>query len=533
MVSRRVSGVVAIGLLGLGLYLVPRGEPAVASTESTLVVPHNGEARTLSPDISSDNGNMEVASNVYSALVVNDTGAAATGAFAYGDLAKSWDTSADGKTYTFHIYPGVKWHDGYPLTAEDIKFTFDRIIAKKYPYSAYLKAVESISVPDPLTLVITLRDPDASFVPMLAQASLWFGKIYPKHLWAKEEGFDTGPYVNHPIGSGPFRFVRWDRDESVELHAFKGYFRGPPKLDRLFFRPMHDANVARAEFDAGHFPWLSFHFQVAREEIPALLANPAVKVIKAPSLLGYDLVINMRRKPFSDLRVRQAIAYAIDRPMMKRLAFADSAASAYHAGLDNLAWTNLDATFPGHDKARAEALLDAAGLPRKPDGYRFAATLIGSTEPSCLATNQVMTEELREIGVDVTLRTSDLVSWYQRLHSGDFDLTCYFTRYGPDPAAYMEHFGTGGARNFSGYSNPEFDRLGNAAVRIQDMKTRIPYYKKMQTMIVRDIPYVNLSEGTVYILARPQWKGLPYEESAWGKGIGPWGFYAVVPPGKA
>ena len=105
------------------------------------------------------------------------------------------------RTVTFHLFPNVKFHDGVPLTSADVLFTYDRIIEKNYPYAAFLRNVESMDAPDAMTIVFHLKTPDMALVPMMAQAADWNGKIYPKHLWEKEAGFDTGPYVNKPIGS--------------------------------------------------------------------------------------------------------------------------------------------------------------------------------------------------------------------------------------------------------------------------------------------------------------------------------------------
>jgi peptide/nickel transport system substrate-binding protein len=199
---------------------------ARAADPVTLIVPQIDSPRTLSPNFALDSGAYPAASNIYSHLFTMDWGIV-KGTQAYGDLAQKWESSADGLTITFSLHPGVKWHDGQKLTAADVKFTFDRIVAKKYPYSTFLRNVDAIDATDDTTLVLRLKTRDVSMVPMMAQASQWWGKIYPRHLWEKEEGFDTGAYVNAPVGSGPFKFVRRDPGV-VELAANAEYFRGKP-----------------------------------------------------------------------------------------------------------------------------------------------------------------------------------------------------------------------------------------------------------------------------------------------------------------
>jgi peptide/nickel transport system substrate-binding protein len=244
-----------------------------ASAPATLMVPQLGEPKTLSPNFASDTMGFSPTSNVYSHLVAIDWGVN-KGTGAYGDLAESWSTSQDGKTITFKLHKNAKWHDGKPVTGHDVKFTFDMIIRKKYPAFVVLKNVRDITVPDDHTVVMTLNDPEVGFVPMLAQVSTWTAKIYPKHLWEGQDGFDSGPHVNAPIGSGPFKFSRWEKGGLVELEANKDYFRGAPKVDRLVFRQMTDVNVARAEFDSGRLQFLNYEYAPPLAEIPALQRDP-------------------------------------------------------------------------------------------------------------------------------------------------------------------------------------------------------------------------------------------------------------------
>ncbi len=506
--------------------------PAVAVADVTLVVPQLDEPRTLSPDPAADTGAYAATSNIYSHLVVMDWGVVA-GTPAYGDLAESWDISEDGSVYTFHLHPDAKWHDGEPLTSEDVKFTFDRIREKKYPYSAFLSGVKTIETPDDDTVVITLDKPNMAFVPMMAQAAGWTGKIYPKHIWESEEGFDTGPAVNNPIGSGPFKFVRWDKGVAVELEANEDYFRGPPKIDRLIFRPMPDANVARAEFDAGQFPHLPYDYAPPLAEAPALEADPSITVTYTPSHYSRDIQLNTQREPLNNLKVREAIATGIDREMISILGFSGTWKPAMHANVDTQTqWINRDVSFPEYDKEKAEAMLDEAGYPRGDGGWRFALSVTGPSYSDCRAINEVLVQQLRDIGIDAKLEAFDQSTWYQRMQQRNFDISCYFTRYGPDPDAYREHFGTGGQRNFMGYSNPEFDELGARAVTLTNVDERKKLYAEMQAMLVRDMPYINLVNEQKMSLSRAGWAGFPLMESGYNKSVTWFGYYAVTPPAE-
>ena len=520
MICRLLAG----AAVALGLHVT-----ANAAEPVTLVVPQLDDPRTLSPDFASDTGAYGPTSNIYSHLVTMDWGVVA-GTPAYGDLAKTWDISTDGTTVTFHLFPNVKFHDGVPLTSADVLFTFQRIIAKNYPYAAFLRSVAQMEAPDATTVVFHLAAPDMSLVPMMAQAAGWNGKIYPQHLWEKEAGFDTGPYVNKPIGSGPFRFVRWEAGV-VEMDAFPDYFRGKPAIDRLIIRHVADANVARAEFDAGNFPYLPYDFAPPLAEVPALQADPNVRVVFTPSHYSRDIQFNLRRKPFDDPKVRMAIAESIDREAISKLAFNGFWKPAYHANVDTQQfWINNDVSFPPFNRDAAGKAFDEAGLPRKQGGWRFAAKLAGPPYSDCRSINEVLVQQLRQVGIDATLETMDQSTWFQRMQQGNFDISCYFTRYGPDPDAYREHFGTKGPRNFMGYSNAEFDTLAAKADMITDPNQRAPLYKQMQAMLVRDMPYVNLFNEQKTSLERPGWSGFSTEPDGYNTSVSWFGFYGVRPP---
>ena len=161
--------------------------------------------------------------------------------------------------------------------------------------------MKEITVPDDQTVVLHLIDAEVGFVPMLAQVSTWTAKIYPKHLWEGQDGFDTGPLVNAPIGSGPFKFSRWEKGGLVELEANKDYFRGAPKVDRLVFRQITDVNVARAEFDSGRLQFLNYEYAPPLAEIPALQRDPKVKVVFTPSHFSRDIQLNLKKAPLDKL----------------------------------------------------------------------------------------------------------------------------------------------------------------------------------------------------------------------------------------
>ena len=499
---------------------------------ATLTVPQLGEPKTLSPNFASDSLGFAPTSNVYSHLVAIDWGVN-KGTGAYGDLAESWTTSPDGREVTFKLHKGVTWHDGRPVTAHDVKFTFDTVIRKKYPAFVVLKNVREIAVPDDHTVVMRLNDPEVGFVPMLAQVSTWTAKIYPKHLWEGQDGFDAGPLVNAPVGSGPFRFVRWEKGGLVELEANKDYFRGPPKVDRLVFRQVTDVNVARAEFDSGRLPFLNYEYAPPLAEVPALQRDPKVKVVFTPSHFSRDIQINLKKAPLDRLPVRQAIAHAIDRGAMNRLAFNNLWKPANHASVESQGdLINRAATFPAFDRAKAEKLLDEAGLPRGAGGWRFEVSVTNPNFPDCKAMMEVLVQQLRQVGINAKLEQFDQATWFRRQAEKQFDISCYFTRYGPDPDAFREHFATGGGRNNMGFSHPELDALARTAATLPDKEERRRLYHRIQEILVAELPYINLFNEQKTTVIRAGWSGFNTEPEAFDKALTWFGYYTVVPPGR-
>lgn len=502
--------------------------PIAALADTTLVMPQQDEPRTLSPGPSSDTGGHGPTSNIYSHLVVMDWGIV-EGVAVYGDLADSWDVSEDGTTYTFNLNPDAKWHDGEQVTSEDVKFTYERIMEQGYTFSSFLRDVKSIETPDDLTVVITLNKTNMAFLPMMAQGAQWTGKIYPEHLWADQEGFDTGPYVNEPVGSGPFRFVRWDRGSAVVLEANEDYFRGPPEVDTLIFRTIPDANVARAEFEAGQFPYLPFNYAPPLAEAPIFEADPDINVVYTASHFSRDLQLNLNHEALGVPEVRQAIAYAIDRETMNRIAFNNSWTPGYYAGVSSQSqWINEDARFPEHDAAMAEQLLDEAGFPRGDDGWRFAIKVTGPNISDCEAITEILVQQLREVGIEAELEKFDQSTWFTRIQEKNFDISCYFGRYGPDPDAYREHFSTDAARNFMSYSDAELDEIAAEANTLTDADARSEMYDRIQEIIVRDMPYINVFEEQKMSLVRPGWSGFAVMPDGFNKSISWFGVYAVT-----
>lgn len=225
-------------------------------------------------------------------------------------LARSWEISPDGLTYTFRLAK-TKWHDGHPLTSEDVKFTVEQILEPFHPSGGqYKDRVQEILTPDPQTVVFKLKSPFGPFHIMLAN-DLY---IQPKHLY---EGTDIlkNPARLNPVGTGPFKFVEWKKGSHIRVVRNNEYFEtGKPYLDEIVFKIAADAGARMMAFEKGEIDYLSFYF-CPSSEVARINKTPGLKASsKGHEIIGdtLDLFFNLDRSPLNNLKVRQAFAHAID-----------------------------------------------------------------------------------------------------------------------------------------------------------------------------------------------------------------------------
>ncbi|MEA2661808.1 MAG: peptide/nickel transport system substrate-binding protein [Chloroflexota bacterium] len=525
---RRSIIAVSLAFLVVAGCAGPAAQPqgGVASKPLSLAVPHLGEPKSLNPNWQADPGTYYPSNQIYSHLVILDWGVT-QGTAAYGDLAKDWVISPDGKTYTFNLRTGVTWHDGKPFTSADVVYTFKTIQDKKYPLADYL-AGAVVSAPDDKTVVIQLPQPNTAFVPLLAQASNWYGAILPKHIYENTD-WATNPANQNPVGTGPFRFVSWDRGSQLTVKANPSYFQAPPQLSTLVFQFVSDPQVVMAGFKSGLYDFVTSDFLPNFAEIKQLKdAGGDSIVVETDQIYDTCLYLNLRNPILADLKVRQALALGIDREALSQQAFSGLFPPNYNAGITSMgAYLNKSAQFPRRDLAKAKALLDQAGYPVKADGTRFKLRLNSYPLPRTKNAAEILVQQLKAMEIDATWTQYDAATWLTKAKAGEYDLNTYFVRYGPDPAAYAEHFGTNAPRNFTGYSNKEVDQWLTDASAITDPAKRKALYDKVQQRIVDDIPYLELVEIKTFSLLRKGWTGFSYTRDGFDKSMSWFGYYNV------
>jgi peptide/nickel transport system substrate-binding protein len=416
-------------------------------------------------------------------------------------LAESWQVSPDSRTFTFKLRRGVKWHDGAELTAADVAFTWERLTdaTSGSAFASLLPALERVETPDPATVTIRLREPSASFL-----AWTWLG-IMPRHVWEKED-VKTSAYNQKPIGSGPFKLASWSKGDSMVFEANPAYFRGRPAIDRVILKVIPDANVAFSALERGEIDAFVFRGLVGGVPWPIverLKRNPAFVVNEFPVSSVQSLHFGLEHPLFRNLRVRQAVAHAIDRQaIISNVLFGKGQivdtpiAPPTFAEFHNAAVRRYD-----FDPAKANRLLDEAGHPRGPNGVRFATVLYG-TPGARARMNEIIRENLRAVGIDAALENFEWNTYFERIRNtrelgkrGLFSLLSVSRL--PDPEdnlgfVYGKNANKPGGRNYSEYVNPRVDELIEQGRRAADPARRAALYKEIQAILAEDLPMLPL-----------------------------------------
>ena len=370
--------------------------------------------------------------NVFEGLTRVD----ATGAVQPG-LADSWTISDDGLTYSFKLHDGVTFHDGSTFDAEDVKFTFDRILAEDSvnAHKEFYEPITSVTVVDPLTVEMKLNRQIGRFLFDLGRGDA---------VIVAPESADNN--ANEPIGTGPFAFLQWDKGSRVILEAYQPYWGEPAHLTRATYVFISDTATLTNALLAGDIDGTN---NFGQEALGVFEGNPQFTILAGTTEGETILGTNNRKPPFDNLKVRQAMAHALDRQ-----AIIEGATYGYGTPIGsafaphNPYYIDLTGTYP-HDVAKAKALLAEAGYP---DG--FSATLKLPPLAYASLSGQIIASQFAEVGIKLELINMDFAQWLEDVYTNkDFDLTII---------SHVEPFDIGNYANpdyYFGYDNPEFQAL--------------------------------------------------------------------------
>ncbi|MDE0057582.1 MAG: ABC transporter substrate-binding protein [Defluviicoccus sp.] len=438
-------------------------------------------------------------------------------------LAERWEISEDGLSYAFHLVPGARFHDGTPITSEDVAFSL-AVVKQHHPFGiAMFDGVEAVDTPDPRTAVIRLSKPHPALMQSLVPLLM---PVIPKHVFGDGRDPRTHPMNAAPVGSGPFRFKEWLRGRHVILERNDDFFlEGRPLLERIVVRFFNLPSVRMLALEKGevdYYPFAGVRFR----DVPRLADNPDLRV----STRGYEafgpvnyVEFNLRKPPFDDLRVRRAVAYAIDQDFM---------VTTLHGGLPRPGYGPLHRSSPFYgdglnayalDLVRARALLDQAGYAPDAEGVRFRVALdYPPFHADSLATGaEYIKVQLKKVGIAVDLRApADFASWAQRIGSWDYQFTMNSHWTYPDPVIGVHRiYLCGNIRktiwsNTQGYCNERVDALLREAGSTLDVARRKTLYGAFQRIVSEELPLYFINEEPYVTVSRRIVMDPP--ETVWG-----------------
>lgn len=500
------AGLLAAGCPGRPDSPAPAG-PTAPPAGSTLVFARGGDSVGLDPGHEDDGESIKVIESIYDGLVQFKPGTTEV----EPALAASWEVAPDGLAYTFHLRPGVVFHDGTPFNADAVLFSLLRQHDPSHPFhsvggawkywggmgmSDIVAAIEKI---DPVTVVIRLTRPEA---PFLSNLAMEFCSIVSPTAVAR-----SGERFGHePVGTGAFRFARWEQEQRIVLDANDAYWGGRPKIDHLIFEVVKDKNVRALRFKSGEVHVID---DPGPSELQVVRDVPGVRILEAPGMnVGY-LAMNTTHEPFGDTRVRIAVNHAIDKKRIVDDIFKGTGTVAKNP-LPPTLWGYDDSVQDfAHDPAKARALLADAGFPK---GFKTTLWYMPVARPYMPDGKKVAESiqlDLAEIGISADLVTYDWATYLARTNNGDHDMALLgWSGDNGDPDNFLFNLlsiqaaSTKPTQNIAFYRNAEFDRLITQAKTTSGQAHRAALYEQAQQVFHADPPWVCLAHNLQVVVTQ-------------------------------
>lgn len=419
-------------------------------------------------------------------------------------LAERWEVAPDGLSITFHLRKGVTWHDGHPFTAADVKWTLENVWKTIHPRNqATFGRVTQVETPDDQTVILRLSEPSLA---ILSSVNSNGAQILPKHLY---EGTDilNNPHNLKPVGTGAYVFKEWSKGNHIILERNPNYWdKGKPHIDRIVFKVIPDAAARAAALEKGDVQYAVFS-PVPLKDAERLGKLPNLKI----ETRGYEWIspwlffdLNVDNQYLKDVRVRRAIAHALDRKAIANIVWYGFATPAISPVPSTLGAFH-DANVPQYefDTKKAEALLDEAGFKRGPNGVRF--TLTHDFIPygdDYKRTGEYLKQALKKVGIEVTIRSQDTAAFTKRVYGDrDFDISsAWFAAFSDPQVGVTRAYWSGWIgkntpwTNGSGYRNAEVDALIAKAQGLPKQEDRIATFKQFQQIVQTELPSIPLVE---------------------------------------
>lgn len=443
-----------------------------ATTGGSVVVGMTQDLVSLDPHIETDAGTRNVVFNLYDGLVK---------ATSSGDLesavAESYVISEDATSYTFTLREGVTFHDGSPVTAQDVKYSIDRY-AESGINSAF-SIFQEIRVDDEKTVTVVLKEGNSEFLAELTTA------IIP------ESNENPG---SNPIGTGPFKFVSYEPGQKLVLTRYDGYWKeGFPKLDQVEFKFVADMETAYMELQAGTLDILNY---LTADQVAAL--GDGYNIVEGSMNLVHAMYLNNAYEPLTDLRVRQALCYAVDRQAINDFLFGGKSKLIGTHMIPAMSKYYNDATTDtySYDPEKAKALLAEAGYA---NGFDLVIS-VPSSYSQHVATAEIIVEQLKAVGINASISAIEWSSWLSDVYQGrDFQATVVGVDGKLSPNDWFKKYVSTSSNNFMNYSNPEFDSTFDAAMATIDDAEKVQLYKELQQMLADDAVNVYIEDPADFV----------------------------------
>lgn len=438
------------------------GAEAAGGYKDTVIWAQGADVTSLDPHQGKETPAVEVTDQIFDTLTVVN---AETGELE-PQIAESWTQNSE-TSYTFKIRQGIKFHDGSDLTAEDVKFSLERAI-NSAAVSYIVDFIDKAEAVDDYTVDVTLKAP---YAPALRNLSVPFAAIIPKKIVeADEEGFKQ-----HPVGSGPYKFVEWKQGDSVKLEANVDYYNGAPATNNLVMKVIPEAAQRTIALETGE---VDLAYDILPNDLEKIRGNSGLQLFEAPSLTCYYVSMNMNKAPYDNQKVRDAVNYAVDRQLI-----IDTIASGSGEPADAIvAPAVFGYTSPGayeYDPEKAKSLLAEAGYPSG-----FTTSMWVNDNQIRIEVCQAIQAMLQDVGITCSIEVMEFGSFISKTSAGEHDLGYFGWVTSTTDADYtyysLEHSsqqGAAGNRSFIG--DPEVDALVEKGRTSADEKVRLEAYKDL------------------------------------------------------
>ncbi|MCG5432584.1 ABC transporter substrate-binding protein [Mycobacterium sp. MYCO198283] len=446
------------------------------AASGNLIAAIAGEPDQLDPHKTTAYFSFEVLENVFDTLVEPDENLQMRPA-----LATSWETTPDQRVWTFHLRPGVTFHDGTPLRADDVVYSYRRIIDEKLSNVDKFSAVTDVRALDDRTVQITVAQPTPNLLTNLGG--------FKGMAIVSRRNVESGEIATRPVGTGPFAVVGATSGDSITLKTYDGYWGARPKISGVTFRFVPEATTALSALQAGEVDWTD---SIPPQRVAQLRNDDSLRLAVTPSNDYWYLALNQARAPWNDVRVRRAVAYGIDRDaIVTATSYGTATANQLAIPPGNPWYTPYD-TYR-YDPDKAKALLEEAGV--QPGDLDM---LVTTEYPETVTAAQIIADNLAPLGFTVKIRTVDFATWLDDQNNGNFDMLMlgWLGNIDPDDFYYAQHHSKG-TSNAQHFSDAEVDRLLDAARVEVDRNARAADYAQAATRIADLVSYIYLYNPSV------------------------------------